>query len=123
MYGPYVRKGKRIIRSYLIAFMDDHARFIVGARFAHEQDTNSVEIILKGALSTYGLPGSLYLDNGKVFVTASLVTAGAHLGFRVVHSKKGDAASRGKIERFFRTVRDQFIDMFLARLNGEKPTL
>lgn len=123
MYGPYIRDGRRVRKSYLIAFLDDHARFIVGAKFACEQDTIAVETILKNALGAYGLPGSIYLDNGQVFVTESLVMAAARLGFIVIHSKKGDAASRGKIERFFRTVRDQFLDMFLAPLKGEKPEL
>jgi putative transposase len=73
----------------------------------------------------------LYLDNGKVFVTESLVIAGARLGFFVTHSNPGDPASRGKKERFYRTVRDQFLDLFLAKfqkttkqkLSKEKPTL
>ena len=123
MYGPHVHAGKRKVRTYLTAFIDDHARFIVGACFAYEQDSNAVESVLKKALLTYGIPGSLYLDNGKVFVTENLVTAGAHLGFKVVHSKPGDAASRGKIERFYRTVRDQFLDFLFATLDGQKLTL
>jgi len=123
MYGPYIQDGRRVIRSYLVAFMDDHSRFIVGAKFVSEQDSVAVETVLKNALGAYGLPGSLYLDNAQVFINDALVMAGALLGFIVIHSKSGDAASRGKIERFFRTVRDQFLDLFLAALKGKKPKL
>lgn len=131
MYGPYVKKGKSNFQSYLISFMDDHSRFIVGSRFFTEQNTIAVETVLKDALGAYGLPSSLYLDNAKVFVTQSLVVAGARLGFFVTHSKPGDPASRGKKERFYRTVRDQFLDLFLAKFKKmskqktakEKPTL
>ena len=53
----------------------------------------------------------------------NLELAGAKLGFTVVHSKPGDPASRGKIERYFRTIRDRFLDRFLKTLGGHRPTL
>jgi transposase InsO family protein len=123
MYGPYVQGGRHGIRSYLVAFMDDHSRFITGAKFCVGQDSIAVEETLKQAIATYGLPARLYLDNGKVFTTEHLVMAGARLGFQVVHSKPGDSASRGKIERYYRTVRDGFLDTFMAACQDARPTL
>ena len=38
-----------------------------------------------------------------------LLRACASLGIRLVHPRPGQPAGRGKIERFFRTVRDQFL--------------
>lgn len=123
MYGPYVQGGPRGVRSYLFTLLDDHARFPVGSAFDLTQDSLFVERVLKRALATYGVPNKLYLDNGKVFVGEDMALAGAKLGFQVVHSKPGDPASRGKIERFFRTTRDRFLDRYLKTLGGERPTL
>ena len=50
-----------------------------------------------------------YVDNGACFVDAGLRRACAVLGIKLTHSRPGKPAGRGKIERFFRTVRDQFL--------------
>jgi putative transposase len=44
-----------------------------------------------------------------MFIDAALRRACAVLGIKLTHSKPGKPAGRGKIERFFRTVRDQFL--------------
>ncbi len=62
-----------------------------------------------------GIPGSIYVDNGSAFVAAPLLRACAVLGIRLVHSRPGRPEGRGKIERFFRTVRDQFLVEVAAR--------
>jgi len=49
------------------------------------------------------------VDNGSAFVDAWLLRACAKLGIKLVHSKPGKPEGRGKIERFFRTVRGQFL--------------
>ena len=63
---------------------------------------------LREGLSRRGVPNACYLDNGSPFVSAQFGRALAKLGIRLWHSKPGEPAGRGKIERFFRTVRDQF---------------
>ena len=113
LYGPKVSHNGKILQSYLFALLDDHSRFPVGAAWSITQDSVAVSQVLKKALATYGIPAKLYLDNGKVFTEKHLELIGAHVGFTVVHSQVGDAASRGKIERFFRTVRDCFLDRYL----------
>ncbi len=55
------------------------------------------------------MPRRVYVDNGSAFVAAPLLRACAVLGIRLVHSRPGRPEGRGKIERFFRTVRDQFL--------------
>ena len=55
------------------------------------------------------MPGAVYLDNGSPFVSAQLLRACASLGIRLVHSRPGRPEGRGKIERVFRTIRDQFL--------------
>jgi putative transposase len=64
---------------------------------------------LGGALAARGIPASVYLDNGAAMVDKQLSRACACLGIRLIHSRPGQPAGRGKIERFFRTVREQFL--------------
>lgn len=64
---------------------------------------------LKPALAARGVPTGIYVDNGSAFVDAWLLRACAKLGVRLVHSAPGRPQGRGKIERFFRTVREQFL--------------
>jgi putative transposase len=58
------------------------------------------------------------VDNGSAFVDAWLLRACATLGIKLTHSTPGRPQGRGKIERFFRTVRDQF----LVKITGEPAT-
>jgi putative transposase len=68
-----------------------------------------MEAALRAALAARGVPDMLYLDNGAAFVNAQLLRSCAVLGIRLVHSRPGRPQGRGKIERFFRTVREQFL--------------
>jgi putative transposase len=70
---------------------------------------------LRPALASRGVPDGIYVDNGSAFVDAWLLRACAKLGIRLVHSTPGRPQGRGKIERFFRTVREQF----LVEITGE----
>ena len=56
-----------------------------------------------------GVPDSIYLDNGSAMIDKQLQRACACLGIRLVHSRPGQPAGRGKIEKLFRTVREQFL--------------
>jgi putative transposase len=64
---------------------------------------------LRPALAVRGVPEHVYVDNGSAFVDAWLLRACAVLGIKLVHSRPGRPQGRGKVERFFRTVRDQFL--------------
>jgi putative transposase len=105
LHGP--RIGGR--KTYLFAFLDDHSRAIVGHRFGFAEDTVRLAAALRPALACRGVPEGIYVDNGSAFVDAWLLRACAKLGIRLVHSTPGRPQGRGKIERFFRTVRDQFL--------------
>lgn len=112
MYGPYVHKGRIKFRSYLCAIIDDYSRYIVGAQFYDTQSNFAFEHCLKNAIAIYGLPNRLYSDNGKVFLQGHMQKAAAKAGFILIHSKPYDPSSRGKIERYYRTVRDTFIPFY-----------
>jgi putative transposase len=96
-------------KSYLFAFVDDHSRAVMGARWAHHDDVVRMAAAFRPALQARGVPQSAYLDNGSAFVDAWLLRGCAVLGIRLIHSRPGKPEGRGKIERFFRTVREQFL--------------
>jgi putative transposase len=105
LHGPIVGRHKAI----LFAFMDDHARLFTGYRWVTAEDTVRAEAALRVGLASRGVPDGVYLDNGSPFVSAQLLRACASLGIRLIHSRPGRPEGRGKIERVFRTVREQFL--------------
>ncbi len=105
LHGPMVTGRK----TYLFAFIDDHSRAIVGHRWGFAEDTVRLAAALRPALASRGVPEGVYVDNGSAFVDAWLLRACAKLGIKLTHSTPGRPQGRGKIERFFRTVRDQFL--------------
>ena len=105
LHGPNV--GGR--KTYLFAFLDDRSRAVMAARFGYHEDTVRLAAALRPALAARGVPESIYVDNGSAFVDSWLLRGCASLGIKLVHSTPGRPQGRGKIERFFRTVRDQFL--------------
>lgn len=113
MHGPVVA-GRKV---YLLAFIDDHSRLLVGYRWCHAEDTVRLEAALRAGLAARGIPAGIYVDNGSAFASKPLLRACASLGIRLTHSTPRRPEGRGKIERFFRTVRDQF----LIEIHGHPP--
>ena len=105
LHGPVI--GGR--KTYLFAFIDDHSRLITGHRFGHAEDTVRLAAALRPALASRGVPERIYVDNGSAFVDAWLLRACAVLGIKLTHSTPGRPQGRGKIERLFLTVREQFL--------------
>jgi putative transposase len=105
LHGPPVAGRK----TYLFAFIDDHSRAVVGHRFGYAEDTVRLAAALRPALASRGVPEAVYVDNGSAFVDAWLRRALAVLGVKLTHSTPGRPQGRGKIERFFETVRGQFL--------------
>ncbi len=68
-----------------------------------------LEAALRAGLACRGIPRVVYLDNGSAMVSTQLLRSLAILGIQLTHSRPGQPAGRGKIERFFRTVREQFL--------------
>lgn len=105
LHGPTVGGRKAI----LFAFIDDHTRLLTGYRWVRREDTVRLEAALRNGLAARGIPETVYLDNGAAMSDKQFERACACLGIRLVHSRPGQPAGRGKIERFFRTVREQFL--------------
>jgi putative transposase len=103
--------GKRIAgrKTYLFAFIDDHSRLFTGYRWGFAEDTVRLAAALRPALAARGVPESIYVDNGSAYCDAWLLRACASLGIKLTHSAPGRPQGRGKIERAFRTVTEQFL--------------
>jgi putative transposase len=110
MYGPYVERegdGKR--QAFLCAILDDASRLIPHAEFYADQGLESLLDCLRQAIAARGVPIRLYVDNGKIYRSRQLERIGASVGILIVHTPPYQPEGRGKIERFFRTVREQFL--------------
>ena len=111
MHGPTVAIGERGQRrkTYLIAFLDDATRVIPYAAFALAENTQAFLPIFKQALQRRGRPMRLYVDNGSNYRSQHLALVCAKLGIALIHSRPHQPEGRGKQERWFRTVRAQFL--------------
>ena len=109
MHGPPVRSHNRSVKAILCAIIDDHSRMVVGHSFSAAETISALTVVLKEAFLAYGIPKRLYVDNGASFSSELLAKSCALAGISLIHSKPYDSPSRGKVERFFRTVRERFL--------------
>ncbi|HZK15159.1 MAG TPA: DDE-type integrase/transposase/recombinase [Solirubrobacterales bacterium] len=126
LHGPVVateRGGALKRKAICFAILDDHSRLCVGAYFEPAETELRLERTLRAALQARGVPEALYVDNGSPFASAQLERACAVLGIRLIHSRPGRPQGRGKIERFFRTLRGQFLSEAQRKENLSLPEL
>ena len=116
-------KKKRTKKVYLCAIIDDFSRVIVGYNFSFNENIVSLVKAFKDAIKRFGKPQKFYCDNGSSFVSKAFSEINAKLNIALIHSKPYDPSSRGKIERFFHTMKMSFspalynITITLAELN------
>src|SRR5262249_23287840 len=105
LHGPRIAGRK----TYLFCFLDDHSRAVTGARWGYFEDTIRLAAAFRLGLAARGVPKSIHVDNGSAFTDEALKRAAAKLGIRIIHSIPYRPEGKGKIERFFETVRGQFL--------------
>ena len=116
MHGPTVATAKGVRRkAYLIGFLDDASRLVPYCAFALSENTQSFLPVFKQAILRRGLPKRLYCDNGANYRSQQLALVCAKLGIALIHARPYQPQGKGKQERWFRTVRAQF----LPRLTNE----
>jgi putative transposase len=120
MHGPQVRTANRSAKAILCAIIDDHSRMVVGHAFSASETISALTVVLKEAFLAYGIPKRLYVDNGSSFSSDLLTRSCAQAGISLIHSKPYDSPSRGKVERFFRTVRERFLSALQEGLTLEE---
>ena len=113
MHGPKAgcdpRDARRRRKTYLLAAIDDATRVIPYAAFAFSESSDSFLTVLRQALERRGVPRRLYTDNGSTFRSKHLEAVCAALDIALIHSRPYRPQGRGKVERFFGTVRAQFL--------------
>jgi putative transposase len=93
----------------LFAILDDHSRYVAGGRWGFGENTLGLQAVLHDAVRAYGCPGGFYCDNGSAFSSGQLAWSLAVLDIKIIHSRVGRPQGRGKIERWNRTCREQFL--------------
>jgi len=112
MHGPKVDVDGKMRKTYLIAIIDDHSRMIVHARFYLSEKLSFYLDAFENAIATRGLPRKLYVDNGAAFRSRHLDYIAASLAISLIHAKPYTPQGKGKIERWFKTVRTNFLALF-----------
>ena len=119
LYGPYVqRPGGGKMQALLHAILDDASRLIPHAQFYATQGLDACLDCLRQAVAARGPAIRLYMDNAKIYRSTQLARIAASVGMLIVHTPPYQPEGRGKIERFFRSCRDQFLNNL-----DRKPTL
>jgi len=110
LFGPWVqRAGGGKMQVFLQATLDDASRLIPHAEFYPNQGLDSFLDCLRQAIAARGLPTRLYMDNAKIYRSPQLTRIAASIGILIIHTPPYQPEGRGKIERFFRSVREQFL--------------
>ncbi len=124
-HGPYLKTPRKKLPTYLFAFIDDCSRIVPFAMFSSKQNIDPLKEVFKQGVLRRGIPRLVYADNGKIYRSDSFNIICASLGITLVHTKPYDPASKGKIERFFGTIRQRFYPLFkdkpfssIDKLNG-----
>jgi transposase InsO family protein len=120
-YGPHlpIGPGGKMTQLYLVVWLDDYSRFIVGAKFYDNQKVEVIEDSFRDAVMKWGKPSMMYLDNGKQYRSEWLRLACAKIGVKLIFAKPYSPESKGKVEAFNRR-----LDFFLSEAAlSEKKTL
>ena len=115
MHGPRVERDGKMKKTYLVAIVDDHSRLIPHAEFYFSERLEVYIDAFEKALLKRGLPRKLYVDNGAAFKSAHLAHVAASLGVALIHARPYKPRGKGKIERWFKTVRSRFLPTFDGR--------
>ena len=110
LHGPSVQTEQGMRKTYLVSLMDDATRLIVHSAFCLSETALDIEGVLKQAILKRGLPNKLLIDNGPAYRAQSLQTICAFLDIRLIYCKPYEPEAKGKLERFHRTFRAQFLD-------------
>ncbi len=109
MHGPRVPVAKRLRKVYLVSLMDDASRLIAHSAFRPGETALDIEGVLKQAVLKRGRPSRMVLDNGAAYRAKTLQGICARLGIHLIYCRPYQPEAKGKLERWHRTFRDQFL--------------
>ena len=107
--GPGIKTDDKKRRFYVIALIDDASRFIVGADVFFNDNFVNLMSVMKSAVSKYGRPNVFNFDNGSAYKNKQMELLAARIGSVINYCKPYTPTQKAKIERWFRTLRDQWM--------------
>jgi transposase InsO family protein len=116
-HGPSLRIDGRLRPLRIHGLLDDASRYGLALEAHHAEREVDMLGVLTRTLRRHGKMDALYLDNGATYRGVTLATACARLGITLLHARPYDAPARGKMERFWRTLREGCLD-FLGNLTS-----
>jgi putative transposase len=109
MHGPRLMINGRLRKVYLVSVMDDASRLLAHSAFCLGEKALDIEGVLKQAILKRGLPVKLVVDNGAAYRAKTLQGICARLGIQLIYCRPYAPEGKGKLERWHRTFRDQFL--------------
>lgn len=104
--GPYIIIDGVKYKTYIIMFIDDKSRLIMGFDIFFNDTSINMQKVFKTAIKTYGKPKKLFVDNGGPYDNKQLSLICATLGIELIHAKPYTPEAKAKQERLFRTIKD-----------------
>ena len=106
-----IRQGGK--QAYLIGFMDDHSRYLVGLELFSSQTSENVLELYRLAVAEYGVSKEMLTDNGRQYATwrgktrfqMELQQDNIHH----IRSSPHHPMTQGTVERFWKTIWDEFL--------------
>lgn len=119
MHGPTIMTPTGKKKVYLVSLMDDASRLIAHSAFCFGETALDIEGVLKQALLKRGIPRKIIIDNGAAYRAHTLQLICARLGVRLVYCRPYEPEGKGKLERWHRTFRSQFLaELLIEKING-----
>lgn len=94
---------------YIIALIDDASRFIVGIDIFFNDNFINLMSVIKSAVAKYGRPRRFNFDNGSSFKNKQMELLAARIGSVIHYDQPYTPTQKAKIERWFRTMKDQWM--------------
>ncbi len=109
MHGPRIPLHATLRKTYLVSLMDDASRLITHSAFCLGETALDIEGVLKQALLRRGVPIKFIVDNGAAYRANTLQAICVRLGIHLIYCRPYAPEGKGKLERWHRTFRDQFL--------------
>ncbi len=108
--GPYIKMAEgRKRRTYVIALIDDASRLVTGAGIFFEDTFANLMSVMKSAVAKYGVPRMFNFDNGSAYKNKQMELLAARIGTTISYCKPYTPTAKAKVERWFRTMKDQWM--------------
>ena len=109
--GPYLTIDGKKHKTYIIAIIDDASRLIIHAEAFFSENLLALLSVFKKGIAKRGIPKKLFVDNGKVYKSNQMHFICASLGTILCYARPFSPESKGKVERWFKTLQDQWMNV------------